>query len=434
MNEREADSDTTPPRKRIAVACTRCRKRKIRCSGDPGDGLPCHNCKNAGAEPCQFLRVASQETTIIQTDRGFAYDIDTARAYQVRGIIPSAFPPQYPPDLQDGLTRFPSPSASYNSTARYQGIPSWTSAYCDETADFSNMGYHPSYYSQDPAYLYRMASATERTEPSSLLYGDVGANYNYGQRPVASGDSPNFSLSSVAASLPSSNDSRLLPTPVNRTLASSGASIYRADETSPYSYKAQNGTATLSSPVVSLSEDSGGYLSCESSPAPAYQASSGPPSASGSASSTSSASNRMSMSMCCGTDGYSTSSSIFSNSELRAPGSGSDSSYDYGDTLRRSSGTPLLSNGQPYKVPQQPTPSMPSHRSGTHSHHDHHSALSAAAYLLSGLSDPGTAGGPGTDISGATAVGGGGNVGSGSSAMGHADVQTRVPVGSLPAA
>ncbi|CRK46135.1 hypothetical protein BN1723_019910 [Verticillium longisporum] len=77
---------------------------------------------------------------------------------------------------------------------------------------------------------------------------------------------------------------------------------------------------------------------------------------------------------------------------------------------------------------------MPSHRSGTHSHHDHHSALSAAAYLLSGLSDPGTAGGPGTDISGATAVGGGGNVGSGSSAMGHADVQTRVPVGSLPAA
>ncbi|CRK39821.1 hypothetical protein BN1708_008047, partial [Verticillium longisporum] len=323
MNEREADSDTTPPRKRIAVA------------------------------------VASQETTIIQPDRGFAYDIDTARTYQVRGIIPSAFPPQYPPDLQDGLARFPSPSASYNSTARYnQGIPSWASAYCDETADFSNMGYHPSYYSQDPAYLYRMASATERTEPSSLLYGDVGANYNYGQRPITGGDSPNFSLSSVAASLPSSSDSRLLPTPVNRTLASSGASIYRADETSPYSYKAQNGTATLSSPVVSLSEESGGYLSCESSPAPAYQASSGPPSANGSASSTSSASNRMSMSMCCGTDGYSTSSSIFSNSELRAPGSGSDPSYDYGDSLRRSSGTPLLSNGQPYKVPQQPTPSM----------------------------------------------------------------------------
>ena len=41
--------------------CGRCRKRKIRCSGDPGDGTGCHNCKTSGTNPtqCQFLRVAS---------------------------------------------------------------------------------------------------------------------------------------------------------------------------------------------------------------------------------------------------------------------------------------------------------------------------------------------------------------------------------------
>ncbi|KAF1813833.1 hypothetical protein P152DRAFT_457206 [Eremomyces bilateralis CBS 781.70] len=48
-----------PPRKVIGVACTRCRKRKIKCSGDPGNSTGCHNCRRAGVEPrvCQFIRV-----------------------------------------------------------------------------------------------------------------------------------------------------------------------------------------------------------------------------------------------------------------------------------------------------------------------------------------------------------------------------------------
>lgn len=95
MTERDLDLDSNQPRKRIAVAvsqrgplsppfpsdyprlpllrhqdarslitdstphikCGRCRKRKIRCSGDPGNGLPCVSCKSAGYEPCLFLRV-----------------------------------------------------------------------------------------------------------------------------------------------------------------------------------------------------------------------------------------------------------------------------------------------------------------------------------------------------------------------------------------
>lgn len=39
--------------------CARCRKRKIRCSGDPGDSSGCQNCKAAGADisECKFNRV-----------------------------------------------------------------------------------------------------------------------------------------------------------------------------------------------------------------------------------------------------------------------------------------------------------------------------------------------------------------------------------------
>ncbi|KAF7586983.1 hypothetical protein BBP40_007898 [Aspergillus hancockii] len=46
-------------RRRIPVACNRCRKRKIKCSGDPGDGLGCVNCRASGNVNCHFLRVNS---------------------------------------------------------------------------------------------------------------------------------------------------------------------------------------------------------------------------------------------------------------------------------------------------------------------------------------------------------------------------------------
>ena len=39
------------------LQCGRCRKRKIKCSGDSGDGQGCSNCRSAGNNDCQFLRV-----------------------------------------------------------------------------------------------------------------------------------------------------------------------------------------------------------------------------------------------------------------------------------------------------------------------------------------------------------------------------------------
>ncbi|KAJ5565312.1 hypothetical protein N7513_001554 [Penicillium frequentans] len=46
-------------RRRVPVACRRCRKRKIKCSGDSGDGQGCSNCRSAGSNDCQFFRVNS---------------------------------------------------------------------------------------------------------------------------------------------------------------------------------------------------------------------------------------------------------------------------------------------------------------------------------------------------------------------------------------
>ncbi|KAE8144093.1 hypothetical protein BDV25DRAFT_3184 [Aspergillus avenaceus] len=72
--DRNSSSITPPPegesknrnstRRRIPVACSRCRKRKIKCSGDTGDGQGCSNCQSSGNTNCHFLRVNS---SILQT-------------------------------------------------------------------------------------------------------------------------------------------------------------------------------------------------------------------------------------------------------------------------------------------------------------------------------------------------------------------------------
>ncbi|KAH8728433.1 hypothetical protein GQ44DRAFT_47266 [Phaeosphaeriaceae sp. PMI808] len=61
MERDEPTIDGGPVRRRIAVACARCRKRKIRCSGDPGNGIGCKSCRSAGVDAlsCQFHRVGS---------------------------------------------------------------------------------------------------------------------------------------------------------------------------------------------------------------------------------------------------------------------------------------------------------------------------------------------------------------------------------------
>ncbi|KAF2494177.1 hypothetical protein BU16DRAFT_66826 [Lophium mytilinum] len=69
VRDLEGEQGGGQPRRRIAVACARCRKRKIRCSGDPGNGLGCDNCRGSGADisQCQFNRVGSGDACIVMT-------------------------------------------------------------------------------------------------------------------------------------------------------------------------------------------------------------------------------------------------------------------------------------------------------------------------------------------------------------------------------
>ncbi|RDW61247.1 uncharacterized protein DSM5745_10745 [Aspergillus mulundensis] len=73
-------------RRRIQVACMRCRKRKIKCSGDVGDGQGCSNCRSAGNTQCHFLRVNSsilQTKVHVPTGSGWPYPTNdmASRAY-----------------------------------------------------------------------------------------------------------------------------------------------------------------------------------------------------------------------------------------------------------------------------------------------------------------------------------------------------------------
>ncbi|KAJ5761398.1 hypothetical protein N7533_003437 [Penicillium manginii] len=67
----DMDSKRNPQRRRVPVACGRCRRRKIKCSGDSGDGQGCSNCRSAGNTDCQFLRVNS--SAVLPKGTGWPY-------------------------------------------------------------------------------------------------------------------------------------------------------------------------------------------------------------------------------------------------------------------------------------------------------------------------------------------------------------------------
>ncbi|KAJ5757094.1 uncharacterized protein N7511_007276 [Penicillium nucicola] len=55
----EREEKPRKQRKRALVACTRCRKRKIKCNGDLNNGLACSSCRSVGSTECQYMRVHS---------------------------------------------------------------------------------------------------------------------------------------------------------------------------------------------------------------------------------------------------------------------------------------------------------------------------------------------------------------------------------------
>ncbi|KAK6839204.1 hypothetical protein PG995_007514 [Apiospora arundinis] len=302
MVERDTDD---APRKRIAVACGRCRKRKIRCSGDPGNGGPCSNCKNAGHEPCLFLRVSSTETHLRDGSGDYGYNVETARAYHARSSAGGLSPLSSYGAVMGAEAYRQSSYPSYGAAGSKGGYYSaWTGAggYPDDggvsaAADYGLGGYpaYPTHMGQgDPVEaLYRYNTSTSSSKAAAAAAGSVyvdpaeaaaASTYPYGSlvhRPaggaataaavaaaVSSSELPNFSLSSMAASLPSSQNSNgstvseRLPNPHRTLSSSSSVSAYRtADGLPPAS---ESPYASKATPAVTGTADVGAYSDFES--------------------------------------------------------------------------------------------------------------------------------------------------------------------------
>ncbi|KAL2879457.1 hypothetical protein SGCOL_005060 [Colletotrichum sp. CLE4] len=319
MAERENETDT-PPRKRIAVACGRCRKRKIRCSGDTGNGLPCQNCKAAGAESCMFLRVASTEAPWVSTEASFSYDLKAARAYQAHlGTSPmtSSPPHHYTSDIHDGLPRYSSTSTGYYAGKYYPSpatMPSWsgTPGYSDDAVDYgpaavTTMGYPYSYQqAADTSYYYRVnpaAKVTAAAPSAGDLYVNTAdavaaAGYAYASnagsvtqlphRPattvaaaaVQQSEGQNFSFTGVAASLPPAGDRRLPDPATRQPIANANVLSYRTEGAAAPSSTESTSTKSSGSPTSQTSPISdvtsygtsgpGSSGSFETSPVSAY--------------------------------------------------------------------------------------------------------------------------------------------------------------------
>ncbi|KAI0383391.1 hypothetical protein F5Y04DRAFT_287512 [Hypomontagnella monticulosa] len=244
--------------------CGRCRKRKIRCSGDPGNGLPCSNCKNAGHEPCLFLRVSSTETHLKSDGNDFGYNLEAARPYSNQGRVAVTqvnSMSQYPADISNGdvINSYRQSQYQYGNKSYYSTVPTWAGAYTDDNVDYG-INYSYPMLSQDSA---SMVQSYGRYGSGKSVYVDPeNSSYSYSNlvhRPAVSSESPTgFSLSGMAASLPNPSDrvasSDRLLTQVNRTLT--GSSSFRADGLPSYS-------GTKTSPTSSMPEV--GYSSLNSS-------------------------------------------------------------------------------------------------------------------------------------------------------------------------
>ncbi|RAL04346.1 uncharacterized protein BO80DRAFT_347438 [Aspergillus ibericus CBS 121593] len=141
-------------RRRIQVACNRCRKRKIKCSGDPGDGQGCSNCRTAGFASCQFLRVNS---SIMQTKvGGWACPSATATMSSHR---PGLYVPSMTPKVGGASMTAPPTSrmVSFTRTANYAG--GIESAHSPSTYHRFPLSIDPPVHYEDDASAYAVPSS-----------------------------------------------------------------------------------------------------------------------------------------------------------------------------------------------------------------------------------------------------------------------------------
>ncbi|SPO06677.1 uncharacterized protein DNG_09369 [Cephalotrichum gorgonifer] len=331
MAEREPEGESNPPRKRIAVA------------------------------------VSSTETPLRNDSGEFTYDLQSARTYQARGAmasmgpVPNQFPAEGIPAMASGEMLGPyrhGAGSAYPYAAAAKGyygpaVSAWPHGYAEDGVDYGLQlgtttkyegGTSPAtYLSMEHSYGFAGSATTGLVHraapaPAPLI--------------TAAAEIPNFSLSTVAASLPTqlhgglSSKDRLLPGPSSRTLPSSAP--YRGD----YQTMTKLSSRTHGSPSVSAIADVAAYGSFDGAYSAQQQAvalpSHGSTTSSSSPSSSRGGADAYSPTGRPGSDMYSTASgrasdvyssasdSIFSAAEtsLRNQSSESELGYQYSNSRR----------------------------------------------------------------------------------------------------
>ncbi|KAE8377446.1 hypothetical protein BDV26DRAFT_293170 [Aspergillus bertholletiae] len=167
----EGEKSRNATRRRIPVACNRCRKRKIKCSGDIGDGRGCSNCRTSGNTHCQFLRVNS---SMLQTKpTGWPYSMingTPSSAHQRQGTYISSTATR-----QELLSANPS-SFCVTSLSRSPAFDI-SSAEPQQPYSRSNFGQgHMANYDEEPSTVCGSQAATYGV-PTTLSEGSLGDYY-----------------------------------------------------------------------------------------------------------------------------------------------------------------------------------------------------------------------------------------------------------------
>ncbi|PWY78143.1 hypothetical protein BO94DRAFT_472473 [Aspergillus sclerotioniger CBS 115572] len=150
-------------RRRIQVACNRCRKRKIKCSGDPGDGQGCSNCRTSGNTNCQFLRVNS---SMLQTKASSWNPYPSGTATMPSSQRPGLYVPSMTPKIGGAPMTAP-------PTFRMTSFP--RASNYDMGSAHAQSAYHRFPFGVDPPVHYE-EDASAYTTPSSAYMSGVSPN------------------------------------------------------------------------------------------------------------------------------------------------------------------------------------------------------------------------------------------------------------------
>lgn len=208
-------------------------------------------------------QVSSTETHLRNDGSDFGYNLEAARTYSNSRVAVSQLTPisEFPADISGGdvISSYRPNQYQYGGKGYYSTLSGWTSAYQDDVDYGINYPYQM--LGQDPAHMVQSYGRYGSGKP---VYVDPETPpYSYGSlvhRPAVSSESPTgFSLSGMAASLPSASDrivpsDRLLPQ-LNRT--STASSGYRADGLQSYNSSKASPTSTM--PEVGYTSLSSSY-------------------------------------------------------------------------------------------------------------------------------------------------------------------------------